>query len=63
MVLEFCILQVPMFCGFHSLEKTVSHIAWFIGKTGKHLFLTDGNNGRPPLLLQMTRDTEDIKFM
>ncbi|TKY74517.1 lipase ROG [Spatholobus suberectus] len=55
--------QVPMFCGFHSLEKAVSRVAGVFGKTGKHLFLTDGGNGKPPLLLQMVRDTEDIKFM
>ncbi|KAJ1409790.1 hypothetical protein SESBI_22416 [Sesbania bispinosa] len=55
--------QVPLFCGFHFLEKAVSGISWFIGKTGKHLFLTDGNNGKPPLLLQMVRDSEDIKFI
>ncbi|KAK7351516.1 hypothetical protein VNO77_11036 [Canavalia gladiata] len=55
--------QVPIFCGFYSLEKAISRVAWFFGKTGKHLFLTDGNNGKPPLLLQMVRDSEDMKFM
>lgn len=55
--------QVPLFCGFHSLEKTASRLSWFLGKTGKHLFLTDGKSGKPPLLLQMVRDSEDIKFM
>ncbi|XP_012068134.1 putative lipase ROG1 [Jatropha curcas] len=55
--------QVPMFCGFHTLEKAASHISWFLGKTGKHLFLTDGDNGKPPLLLQMVSDCEDLKFM
>ncbi|CAL5205270.1 unnamed protein product [Lathyrus oleraceus] len=55
--------QVPLFCGFRSLEKTASRLSWFLGKTGKHLFLTDGKNGKPPLLLQMVHDSEDIKFM
>lgn len=55
--------QVPMLCGFRSLEKAVTHVAGICGKTGKHLLLTDGDNGKPPLLLQMVRDTEDIKFM
>ncbi|XP_061369596.1 putative lipase ROG1 isoform X2 [Gastrolobium bilobum] len=55
--------QVPMFCGFYSLEKAVSHVAGFFGRTGKHLFLTDSKNGKPPLLLQMVRDSEDMKFM
>ncbi|KAL9313486.1 hypothetical protein ACSQ67_018938 [Phaseolus vulgaris] len=55
--------QVPMFCGFYSLEKAVSRVAGVFGKTGKHLFLKDGDNGKPPLLLQMVRDSEDIKFL
>ncbi|XP_027356310.1 putative lipase YDR444W [Abrus precatorius] len=55
--------QVPMFCGFRSLEKAVSRVSWVFGKTGKHLFLTDSDNGKPPLLLQMVRDSEDMKFM
>jgi len=61
--LELCILQVPMFCGFYSLEKAVSRVAGVFGKTGKHLFLTDRDNGKPPLLLQMVHDSEDIKFL
>ncbi|XP_058785258.1 putative lipase ROG1 isoform X1 [Vicia villosa] len=55
--------QVPLFGGFRSLEKTASRFSWFLGKTGKHLFLTDGKNGKPPLLLQMVSDSEDMKFM
>ncbi|KAK7410406.1 hypothetical protein VNO78_01166 [Psophocarpus tetragonolobus] len=55
--------QVPMFCGFYSLEKAISRVAGLFGKTGKHLFLTDHDNGKPPLLLQMVGDSEDIKFM
>ncbi|GAU14282.1 hypothetical protein TSUD_308420 [Trifolium subterraneum] len=55
--------QVPLFCGFYSLENVASRLSRFLGKTGKHLFLTDGKNGKPPLLLQMVRDSEDIKFM
>lgn len=52
-----------MFCGFYSLEKAISRVAGVFGKTGKHLFLTDSDNGKPPLLLQMVRDSEDIKFL
>ncbi|KAL2340076.1 hypothetical protein Fmac_008016 [Flemingia macrophylla] len=55
--------QVPVFCGFYSLEKAVSRVAGVFGNTGKHLFLTDGVNGKPPLLLQMVRDSDDIKFI
>ncbi|KAL5558612.1 hypothetical protein UlMin_034823 [Ulmus minor] len=55
--------QVPVFCGVYRLEKAASHISWFLGKSGKHLFLTDGKNGKQPLLLQMASDHEDLKFM
>ncbi|XP_057434828.1 uncharacterized protein LOC130727651 isoform X2 [Lotus japonicus] len=55
--------QVPMFCGFRFLEKTAYCASWFLGKTGKHLFLADCKKGKSPLLLQMARDTEDIKFL
>ncbi|GAU14274.1 hypothetical protein TSUD_308340 [Trifolium subterraneum] len=46
-------IQVPLFCGFYSLENVAFRLSRFLGKTGKHLFLTDGKNGKPPLLLQM----------
>ncbi|XVF36491.1 hypothetical protein REPUB_Repub19eG0063000 [Reevesia pubescens] len=55
--------QVPLFRGSRALEKVAARISWFLGRTGKHLFLTDGKNGKPPLLLQMVRDCEDLKFM
>ncbi|KAG6649275.1 hypothetical protein CIPAW_07G201200 [Carya illinoinensis] len=55
--------QVPLFCGFYNLEKVASRASWFLGKTGKHLFLTDNDDGKPPLLLRMANDEEDLKFM
>ncbi|KAK9270954.1 hypothetical protein L1049_026542 [Liquidambar formosana] len=55
--------QVPVFCGFHTVEKVASHISWFLGRTGRHLFLTDSDNGKPPLLLRMVNDCEDLPFM
>ncbi|KAE9609119.1 putative alpha/Beta hydrolase [Lupinus albus] len=55
--------QVPMLCGFKPLEKAAFRFSGIFGKTGKHLCLADKDNGKPPLLLQMVRDTEDIKFM
>ncbi|KAF2323918.1 hypothetical protein GH714_003981 [Hevea brasiliensis] len=55
--------QVPLFCGSYTMEKVAARISWFLGRTGKHLFLTDGDNGKPPLLLQMVSDSEDLKFM
>ncbi|GKV33477.1 hypothetical protein SLEP1_g41992 [Rubroshorea leprosula] len=55
--------QVPMLCGFHTLEKVAARTSSFLGRTGKHLFLTDRDEEKPPLLLQMVRDCEDLKFI
>jgi hypothetical protein len=52
-----------VFCGFYTLEKVASRTSWFLGRTGKHIFLTDNDNGKPPLLLRMANDCEDLKFM
>ena len=60
---RFCSLQVPVFCGLYSLERVASRTSWFLGKTGKHLFLTDNDDGKPPLLLRMASDCENLKFM
>ncbi|PPE02939.1 hypothetical protein GOBAR_DD00009 [Gossypium barbadense] len=45
--------QVPLFRGSRALEKFAARISWLLGRTGKHLFLTDGKDGKPPLLLRM----------
>ncbi|KAG9147170.1 hypothetical protein Leryth_005400 [Lithospermum erythrorhizon] len=55
--------QVPMLCGLHTLEKVALQTSWLFGRTGKHLFLTDSDDGKPPLLLRMANDTEDLKFL
>ncbi|KAL1817664.1 hypothetical protein ACET3Z_020238 [Daucus carota] len=55
--------QVPLFCGIQSLEKLASYISWLLGRTGKHQFLNDTDDGKPPLLLQMTQDCEDLQFI
>ncbi|XVE95095.1 hypothetical protein REPUB_Repub02eG0067000 [Reevesia pubescens] len=55
--------QVPILCGSHALEKIAARISWYLGGTVKHLFLTDRRNEKPPLLLQMVSDCEDLKFM
>lgn len=52
-----------MFCGFYTLEKVAARGSWLLGRTGKHLFLTDRNEGKPPLLLRMVSDCEDLKFL
>lgn len=45
------------------MERRASETAHLIvGRTGKHLFLTDSDEGQPPLLLRMVDDGDDIKF-
>lgn len=56
--------QLPFLCGLPFLERRASQTAHFIaGRSGKHLFLTDDDDGRPPLLLRMVNDSDDLKFM
>ncbi|XP_057966993.1 uncharacterized protein LOC131157114 isoform X2 [Malania oleifera] len=56
--------QLPMLCGLPFLERSASQTAhWIVGRSGKHLFLTDNDEGRPPLLLRMVNDSDDLKFM
>ncbi|KAL8225451.1 hypothetical protein R6Q57_018008 [Mikania cordata] len=54
--------QVPMFGGSNTVEKVAHQISWVLGRTGRHLFLTDKSHGQPPLLLRMVTDHEDLKF-
>ncbi|KAH7671764.1 putative alpha/beta hydrolase protein [Dioscorea alata] len=54
--------QLPFLCGLPFLERSASEAAHLIvGRTGKHLFLTDSDDGKPPLLIRMAGD-DDIKF-
>lgn len=56
--------QLPFLQGLSVLEKLAAPLAPFIvGRTGAQLFLTDGEPSKPPLLLIMTSDQEDKKFM
>ncbi|XP_057794272.1 putative lipase YDL109C [Salvia miltiorrhiza] len=55
--------QIPVLCGFRSLEKAALHASGVLRRTGKHLFLRDDNNEKPPLLLQMTEDSDELKFI
>jgi hypothetical protein len=38
-------------------------VHWIFKRTGRHLFLTDGDEGQPPLLQRMVEDHDDLKFM
>lgn len=56
--------QLPFLCGLPFLERKAPQAAHLIvGRSGKHLFLTDGDDGKPPLLLQMVNDSKDLKFL
>ncbi|XP_010936210.2 uncharacterized protein [Elaeis guineensis] len=55
--------QIPILRGSYALEKMAYHISWIIRRTGKHLFLKDHDDGKPPLLLRMVSDCGDLKFM
>lgn len=55
--------QLPFLCGLPFLERRVRQTAHLIvGRSGKHLFLTDKDKDKP-LLLRMVNDTEDLKFI
>ncbi|KAF8689849.1 hypothetical protein HU200_041480 [Digitaria exilis] len=56
--------QLPYLFGIPLLERTAAGTAHFIiGRTGKHLFLTDRDDGKSPLLVRMVEDCDDGKFM
>ncbi|PWA13746.1 alpha/beta-Hydrolases superfamily protein [Artemisia annua] len=56
--------QVPFLFGISALEKAaVLVIHWIFRRTGRHLFLTDNDDGKPPLLKRMLQDFDDCYFM
>ncbi|KAK7400145.1 hypothetical protein VNO78_11345 [Psophocarpus tetragonolobus] len=56
--------QLPFLLGVPILEKLAAPIApFFVGQTGSQLFLTDGKPDKPPLLLRMACDCEEVKFL
>ncbi|XP_057776520.1 putative lipase ROG1 [Salvia miltiorrhiza] len=55
--------QVPAFCGLYTMEKLASRASFLLGRTGKHLFLNDSDDGKAPILLRMSSDSEDLKFI
>lgn len=61
---HFCSPQLPFLFGVPLLEQTAAETAHLIvGRTGKHLFLSDRDDGKPPLLVRMVEDCDDGKFM
>ncbi|GAU45228.1 hypothetical protein TSUD_138000 [Trifolium subterraneum] len=56
--------HLPLLGGLPFLERRASQTAHLVaGRSGKHLFLMDSDGGKPPLLLQMVDDSDDLKFM
>ncbi|CAL9772867.1 unnamed protein product [Musa acuminata subsp. burmannicoides] len=56
--------QVPFLFGVTAIEKVASLVIhWIFRRTGKHLFLTDDDEGKPPLLQRMVDDCDDLQFM
>lgn len=56
--------QLPMLWGVTLFEKIVclgAHLA--VGRSGRHLFLTDNDEGKLPLLRRMVNDCGDLCFM
>ncbi|XP_004239985.1 lipid droplet phospholipase 1-like [Solanum lycopersicum] len=56
--------QVPFLFGVTALEKAAFHVIHLIFKrTGRHLFLCDNDEGRPPLLKRMVEDKGELQFL
>ncbi|XP_042044737.1 uncharacterized protein LOC121790618 [Salvia splendens] len=55
--------QVPVFCGVYTMERLATRASFLLGRTGRHLFLSDSDDGKSPILLRMSSDSEDLKFM
>ncbi|KAL5569794.1 hypothetical protein UlMin_026369 [Ulmus minor] len=56
--------QVPFLFGVPAFEKLASCVIHLIfRRTGRHLFLTDFDEGKPPLLKRMIEDYDDCCFM
>lgn len=60
--MSFC--QVPFLFGVTAFEKAAGRVIhWIFRRTGRHLFLTDDDEGKPPLLKRMVEDHEECEFM
>ncbi|KAK7290476.1 hypothetical protein RIF29_04925 [Crotalaria pallida] len=56
--------QVPFLYGVTAFEKIASSVIHFIfRRTGRHLFLTDDEEGKPPLLNRMVQDYDGQHFI
>ncbi|VAI01967.1 unnamed protein product [Triticum turgidum subsp. durum] len=55
--------KMPLLRGSYRLEKMAFGMSWLAGRSGKHLFLKDVEDEKPPLLLQMVTDYGDLHFI
>lgn len=56
--------QLPFLCGFAFLEKFAGWKGYcVVGRTGKHLFLADGDRSQAPLLRRMVSDCPQGLFI
>ncbi|GMH18276.1 hypothetical protein Nepgr_020117 [Nepenthes gracilis] len=56
--------QVPFLFGVTAIEKVATHlIHWIFKRTGRHLFLTDDDEGKGPLLKRMVEDHYEYPFI
>ncbi|CAD6246636.1 unnamed protein product [Miscanthus lutarioriparius] len=56
--------QVPLLFGSVAMEKVACRVVhWIFRRTGRHLFLTDDDEGQPPLLQRMVEDHDDLYFI
>ncbi|KAK4431695.1 ATP-dependent 6-phosphofructokinase, chloroplastic [Sesamum alatum] len=56
--------QVPFLFGVPAFERAAGLVIhWIFRRTGRHLFLTDDDEGKPPLLRRMVEDNEESLFM
>lgn len=64
LVYHLYFIQVPFLFGVTAIEKVASCVIhWIFRRTGKHLFLTDNDEGKPPLLQRMVENCDDLHFM
>lgn len=57
-------MQVPFLFGVPAFEKAANWVIHLIfRRTGRHLFLNDDDEGKPPLLKRMIKDYGDCYFM
>lgn len=56
--------QIPLLFGVTAMEKAAAYVMpWIFRRTGRHLFITDNDEGQIPLLKRMVDDHGDLYFM